>query len=714
MTRQHRSTMLVVAAVVAALAIVPALGQAKDYRKIKFPELPAFDIPQPEVYELDNGMTVFLIEDHELPMIDVTAMIRTGSNYEPADKVGLASIFGQVLREGGTSKMTGDEIDDWLAARAANIETGIGSQSGSAGMDCLKDDFEDVVALFRDILQDPAFDEEKIKLARVQENAAVARRNDNVLGMTPREFRKLVYGADSPLARNTEYATIAAVTRDDLVAWHETYFHPNNILLGVVGDFDSESMKATLQATFGDWERGPDLALPDVPYRDEPNPGVFFVEKDDVTQANIRVGHLGIERGNPDYFATVIVNEVLSGGFTSRLFSQIRTRLGLAYSVSGSIGASFNHPGVFQAGMQTANDNMARAVDALKAELVRIVEEPPTDDEIKLAKESILNSFVFNYASRSQTLGQQMTYAFYGMPSDYLEQYRTNIEKVTSEQVAAAAKKYIHPDKLAILVIGNPAEFDEPIDTLGAVTVVDVSIPDPPDTSAELVRSEENLAAGKGVLAIAAAATLGDDPASLQAVKLDRDTTIAIQGQKMGVPNTTLVAYPDRVRVTMRLPMGEQTMVIAGDTAFALAGGQVQELPPAAAEEQRREMYRDVTFLLREIDSDRIEPVLLGADEVAGAPCQSVAVTYEEVRTDLCIDTDGHVVRSEYQGKHPFTGAPGRMTTVYADFRDAGGGMQFPYRETTTVDGEPLYETEVKSIEVNPAIDESLFEKPAG
>jgi zinc protease len=391
-------------------------------------------------------------------------------------------MFGQVLRDGGTRKMSGDELNEFLAARAASIETGMGDDSGSASMNVLAEDFDAVFPIFADVLRTPAFAQDKLDLAKVQENTDISRRNDNIGGITGREFARLIYGPDSPLGRLTEYATIAAVTRSDLVAWHEKYFHPGNVMLGIVGDFDSAAMKNKVRSAFGDWKAGPKAELADIPYKTEMQPGIYFIRKDDVEQAHVRLGHLGITIDNPDYFAAQVLNEVLGGGFASRLFSNVRSKKGLAYSVFGGIGASYSYRGVFQVGLSTKSSTMAEAVRALQEEVRGVIEHPPDQAEMGRAKEAILNSFVFSYDQPSEVLSQQMTYAYYGLPADFLEKYRANIEKVTGAQVAAVAKKYIDPDKLTLLVVGNPAAFDQPVDTFGEVTTIDITIPPPVGT----------------------------------------------------------------------------------------------------------------------------------------------------------------------------------------------------------------------------------------
>jgi len=471
------TTRLAVAAFATALATLPAAAQAKRPADIKAPALPAFVVPQPETFTLGNGLRVFLMEDHEIPVITVRAIIRTGSFYEPQDKVGLARLTGAVQRTGGTITMTGDRIDDLLEARAASVETGIGGDSGSATMNCLKPDFEDVFKVYLDVLRNPVFAQDKLDLAKVGANSAIARRNDNVGGITAREISRLGYGPESPFVSLEEYATIAAITRADLAAWHKTYYHPNNMMLGISGDFDPKAMRKTIEKAFAAWPKGPAFGGAPVAYRTTPNPGVYFIEKPDVTQVNIAMAHLGIEQKNPDYFAVQVMNEVLGGGFSGRLVNSIRTKKGLAYSVGGGLGSALNRPGLMRLTMQTKSVSIYDAIAALKEEVGGIVTNPPTDEELAQAKESILNAFIFNYDSKAGILGQQMTYAYYGLPSNYLETYRTNVEKVTKDDVVRVAKKYVRADDLAVLVVGKAADFPKPLDSLGRVTTLDITIP---------------------------------------------------------------------------------------------------------------------------------------------------------------------------------------------------------------------------------------------
>ena len=480
----HRSLILLSLVVLLSSVVPRAAAQASDWQRITIPPLPAFHPQQPKRFELPNGMVVFLQEDHELPIIDGTARIRGGSRSEPANKVGMLDMYGEVWRTGGTKAQTGDQLDDYLEIRAAKVETGNTVDSTTISWSCLKGDFDDVFKAFNDVLRTPEFRADKLDLAQKEMYDAISRRNDDVGAIAARESTKLAYGANNPYAREPEYATVAAVTRQDLLDWHHAHVHPNNIILGIVGDFDSAAMAAKLRQAFGDWPKGPPVKEDKIEFQPA-KPGYYLIPKEDVNQSSIRMTELGIRRDNPDYYAAQVFNEAFGGGFSSRLFKSIRTAQGLAYGVGAGIGAVFDHPGIVRVSMSTKSATTVESILALYKEIDGLAQNPISDDEIKRAKDSILNSFVFNFDSPEKVLHERMAYEFYGYPADFLERYRAGIEKVGKDDVARAATKYLHKDKLAVLVVGNTADFDKPLDSLGPVTKVDISIPPPPGEKGE-------------------------------------------------------------------------------------------------------------------------------------------------------------------------------------------------------------------------------------
>jgi zinc protease len=454
-------------------------AQTQPWQQIPVAKLAEFHPAQPKRIELPNGMVIFLQEDHELPMIDGTARIRGGERSVPANKVGLTDIYGEVWRTGGTKTQTGDQLDDFLEQRAAKVETAGGADSTTASWSCLKEDFDDVFRVFEDLLKNPEFRADKIDIAQKGMYDGISRRNDDPGQIAGREAAKLVYGANSPYARVPEYATVAAITRQDLIDWHGKYVHPNNIILGVVGDFDSAKMEARLREAFGSWPKG--AAAKDPEIKIEPaKPGYYQIDKTDVNQSNIYMVALGTTRRNPDYFALFVFNEAFGGGFSSRLFGDIRTTKGLAYAVGGGVGAGWDHPGMLRLMVSTKSKTTVESILAIDEEIADLPKRPIDDVEIKRAKDAILNSFVFRFDSPEKVLQEKMAYEFYGYPLDFLEKFQKEIEKVTKADVARVAAKYIHREQMAVLAVGNVNEFDKPLSSLGALTKIDITIPAPP------------------------------------------------------------------------------------------------------------------------------------------------------------------------------------------------------------------------------------------
>ncbi len=452
---------------------------AQPWKQIPIPPLHAFKPEQPKRIELANGLVIFLQEDHELPFINGTILIRGGSRDEPADKIGLVSLYGQTWRTSGTTTVDGDKLDDILENKAASLETSGGTATTSVNWSSLKGDFDSVFSATMDLLLHPNFKADKLFLAKRQLETGIARRNDDAGGIANREAIKEVYGAANPYARQTEYATVEAVTLADLKAWHDKTVVPNGMIVAISGDFDSAAMETKLRAAFGSMQRGTLISTPPIHFT-APERKIYFADKSDVDQSNVVIVGLGTERSNPDYYALSVMNEIFSGGFGSRVFQDVRTKLGLAYDVGGSFGASYDHPGIFYVTAGTKSTTTVAATQALLAEIGKLKTEPPTPAELSKAKDQVLNSFIFHYDSPEKTLNEQVILAFYGYPPDFLDKYKSGIEKVTSADVSRVANKYVDPSKLAIVVVGNQAQITPKLDTLGNVTNLDIAIPPPP------------------------------------------------------------------------------------------------------------------------------------------------------------------------------------------------------------------------------------------
>ena len=703
-----RSIKVLLALAVASCLWAPALrSQATDWKKIPIPPLHEFKPQQPKRIDFPNGMVVFLQEDHELPLISGTAVIRGGSREEPAEKVSLVNLYGQSWRTGGTRKRTGDELDDYLEARAAKVESLADSDSTMLLWTCLKGDLDDIFKVFVEVLREPKFRQEKIDLAKDQVRSQISRRNDNPMGIAAREARKLVYGANSPYARSAEYATVAAVTREDLLAWHRNTVHPNNIILGVSGDFDSQKMEARLRRAFDSWPKGPEVEKAEVQFSD-PKPGVYSVEKGDINQSFIRMVHLGTTRDNPDYYALEVLNELFGGSFSSRLFSSVRTAKGLAYAVFGGVGTAFDHPGIFQMGVSTKSNTTATAMDALFEELDGLAKEPPTAEELKKAKDAILNSFIFRFDSKQKVLRERMTLEFHNYPADFVERYRSGIEKVTQADVARVAEKYIHKEKLAILVVGKSVDFDRPLSAFGPVTPVDITIPEMPGT--KMAGPAASNPEGRALIAKIAQAMGGAE--KLQSVKAVRQIlTMTINTPQGEIPmNSQLITLlPDRAWQKVSSPMGEMTLVITSNGGFMRGPNGSRDMPSSRNKEVIADLKRDPLVIVQHMD-DPNYTFAAGAEEKTG----DIMARILEVNADgtpvrwYVDEQSGRIIRA---ASPPGGSRPGERVTDFSDWKTVDG-VTLPFHRARTRGGEKDSSIEIQEIEFNPEVDPKLFDKP--
>lgn len=452
-------------------------SDARPWEAFEYPEINNFEMPELEVFELENGIRFYLIEDRELPLIDLTVLVRTGGIQVPDDKVGLQNLVGSVMRSGGSVNYPDTVLNEMLENRAAEMETEIGFSSGSAHMNVLADDFAELLPVFIDLLVNPAFPQERLELAKTQQRSGIARRNDDQGAIANREFQRLVYGEDSKYARRIEYATLDNISRDDVVAFHQQAFVSRNMMIGVTGDFDSGEMRQLLTAAFsaipaGDQSR---LDFPAIDYAFEP--GIYFVDKPDVNQSYVILGHIGGMRDSPDYAALQVMNRVLSGGFSSRLMQVVRSELGLAYSVFGNYGSGLYFPGTFTAGVMTQSDSTAAAIDAIIAQIRRLQDELITQEELDSTRDQFLNTLVFQYPGISSVLRERMNNDYAGLPPDTFEQLVAQIQQVTVADVQAVARRYLQTEGIKILVVGNAQEVGDQLQRFGAVQMLDISIP---------------------------------------------------------------------------------------------------------------------------------------------------------------------------------------------------------------------------------------------
>lgn len=300
--------------------------------------------------------------------------------------------------------------------------------------------------------------------------------------MASREFRKLVYGDDSPYARTYEYSTLNNISRDDIIEFYQASVRPERIILAISGDFDLESMQRLIAETFGNWQvsdNGSDL--PTAPSAEQAQAGVFLVDQPQLSQSYVQIGHIGGQRDASDYAEMAVMNEVLNG-FGGRLFNEVRSRQGLAYVVYAFWAARYDYDGIFIGGGQTSSDTTVPFIESVKKEIADIRQAPVSEEELSRAKDSVLNSFVFNFQNPEQTLSRLVRYEYYDYPEDFVFQFREDVANTTAAAVQQAAQTHLKPEDLIILVVGNVNDIQPPLSNLTPdqqVTQVDITIPAP-------------------------------------------------------------------------------------------------------------------------------------------------------------------------------------------------------------------------------------------
>lgn len=458
-----------IAAALIGMAVVGSQAQAQNpYAKWKFEDI-NFNPPVPERFVLANGMIVYFLPDNQLPVVTISAIARAGEAFVPADKAGLGGVVGEALTTGGTTSRTPDQVDEQLEYLGIQWDGSVGMESAEFSMQCLSKDYATALELLADLMVNPGFEQSRVELAVDNALEDLRRQNDSPGRIIRREFNHAVYG-DHPYGRTPSEKTLSSITRADVQSFYRTYVHPNTVILAISGDLDPATVKQSLEKAFVTWnkEEAPAATVPNLP---EAVPGVYQIEKD-ISQTNLRFGHLGIDRRNPDRHALRIMNHILGGGgFTSRMVGKVRSDSGWAYSV-GTVFTTSEKPGLFLATCQTKTETTTKALALMQWVIDDLRSNGIREEELTTAKESVVNSDVFNYDTPVEVVENYAWQEYYGFPADQMKQDLLAIRAVTKADVDAVAKKYLDPSKYVVVAVGKIAEFDAPLTKFGAVKTI--------------------------------------------------------------------------------------------------------------------------------------------------------------------------------------------------------------------------------------------------
>ena len=428
-----------------------------------------FRPPKGERFVLDNGLVVFLMKDNTLPVVHLSAMVGVGNAHDPAAKIGLVELASQMLKDGGTKSYTADEIDKQLEYLGASIESAAYSEESRLDMTTLKKDLGQVLDIYAEVLRAPVFNEEKLKILKDEELEMLRRRNDKPNDVLFREAKRMFYGANHPYGWRKEAATVAAITRADMQAFHAAYYKPNNIILSVSGDFASnEEMLKTLKEKFSSWEKGT-VARAEIPDF-EPKKGrqIYFIDKESA-QTFIVIFQKGLGYNSPGEYPLTVLTEILGGGMQSRLMTEVRSKKGLAYTVNSSsprrtkTGFTYTYCG-------TKPETYSQALAEILKQLERAGSEPVPQDELKRGKDAIINPFVFKFPTPFKLISERASEEYYNLRDGYLDNYVSRIRKVSQDDLLATAKDIFDTKNALIFVIGNSKKFDKPLSEFGPVT----------------------------------------------------------------------------------------------------------------------------------------------------------------------------------------------------------------------------------------------------
>ncbi len=428
--------------------------------EIEFPPL-LFEPPKAAEYRrvLAGGVPVYLIPSREFPLIEFTFSFKGGEYLDSPGLEGLARATAAMLRRGGTASVTAEALDerfDFLAARAS---TYAGSDRSTATLNTLRTNLKESFDLFLDMLRHPRFQENRLALYKDEILEGLKQRNDRGEEILDREWAQLLYGPDHFEGRQVTSTSLARIGAGEMQSLHGRVWHPGNLIIGVSGDFEPAEMAQFLEKRLADWTAGqppPDPAPPIA----QLGGGVYHVEKD-IPQGKVQMGMRAIERSHPDHIPLMVMNSILGGGgFTSRITNAVRSDEGLAYHAGSRLIPGVWYPGEFHAAVQSKNASVAQAISMILAEVKRIREQPVTTEELEVAQNSYIETFPSYFDSKPALVSLFIDDERTHRPDDWWQKFRERVRAVTVEDVQRVARQHLHPERMAIVVVGKWSEIE--------------------------------------------------------------------------------------------------------------------------------------------------------------------------------------------------------------------------------------------------------------
>ena len=743
--------------VVLALAVLAALSgplAAQDGWPSEAPPRPlaarAVNFPPYELRTLDNGLQVVAVLHHEQPVVSIRMIVRSGASLDPRGKAGLADLAASLLDQ-GTATMSANEMNDAVDFIGAGMGAGAGTDLTFVNIVVMKDSFEFGMRMLADMARHPAFRPEEIERKRRQTLSALRVSFEDPEFIADAVFDRLVYGFHPyGMPKSGTPETLEAITRDDLVAYHERNFVPNNAILAIVGDVTTQEAFDAAKRVFGDWQRRevvrPALAAPPNATR-----RVVIVNKPDAVQTEVRVGHLGVRRNNDDYMPLNLTLRILGGEGANRLHQVLRTDRGLTYGAKADMNTLLEG-GDFQASTNTRSEATGEVLRLIVDEFWRLQRERVGDRELSNATAYITGSFPLTIETPDAIAAQVLNVLFYGLPVEELQSYRERVNAVRGDDIERAARAYLHPDRLSVVLVGNAAAFVPQLRGLGFQTYEVVDMDDLDLMAANFKRvgnsartggaggaagsvrpggvrlrylpsgtqssSPTGSALGPGARARALVGELIAAKGGLDrlcAVRTITATTRATgrgPSAQQGVLDTvTYLEYPNRVRVESRRDRLEVVQGYDGTRAWVQDPTGTRDVPERMVQDLEVSLKRDTIAALLAAEDGRMRARLLpDAKDESGRPQRVIEFSGADVEPMvLYVDATTHlVVRQTY-----VAGGKGQplVEEVYSDYRLVDG-VQIAFSTVIRIHGQPVLERAVTSFTINEPIRPALFRRP--
>jgi len=755
-----RAVGLLVAMMLALLPASPLIAQTRSApprplsaRDVKFPPY--------HIQALPNGLQVVTVLHHEQPVVSMRMLVRAGGALDPKGKNGLADLALSVITQGAAGK-SALELNGEVDFMGAVLGAGAGTDLSFINMVVMKDSFETGLRMLSDIARRPNFDAEEIDRQRQQMLSSLQVSFEDPEFIANAVFRRMVYGFHPyGMPQSGTPETIAAITRDDLVSFHRRNFLPNNAILAIVGDLTDEEAFEGVKKIFSDWERRdvpPETFLPPP----DPTRRIVVINKPDAVQTEVRVGHLGVRRAHPDYMALNLSIRILGGEGANRLHQVLRTERGLTYGASADFD-TLKESGAIEASTNTRSQATGEVLRLMVDEFWRLQRERVGERELSDAKAYLTGSFPLTIETPDAIATQVLNVLFYGLPVEQLESFRQRVNAVSVDDVERVSRYFLRPDRLAIVLVGNAAEFTPQLRRagFGAFEVIEMSDLDltaadfkrPRRAAEDLRRSSFSVLRASfsqsgtqnpaprsqnpeprtqnpapGTQNDARASASGDARELIEraiAAKggLERLRAIksisAVTEAQMTTPEgtvsaqtTTYLEYPDRMRVETKLPEGEIVQTFDGARAWVKDRMGVHEVPERMIRDLKGTFKRDtVTALLAAHDGTLRARLLPDVKDNRGMRRRSVELSGTDLEpVVLNVDAETYLVSSQSYVAGG-QGAP-LIEEEFSDYRTVDG-VQIAFTASVSQYGRKVLERRVTSIRINAPLNPSLFQRPS-